>query len=79
VQNVSSQFPSFDVPFLIIHGSTDKICAVEGSQDLLNRSPSKDKQIKVRKLNIVLAPAAITFQFIASDASDYKKAQLRKF
>jgi esterase/lipase len=46
-QNVSDHFSAFDVPFLIIHGSTDKICAVEGSQNLLQQSPSKDKQIKV--------------------------------
>ncbi|CAB3365778.1 Hypothetical predicted protein [Cloeon dipterum] len=47
VEKVHEKFPMFDVPFLIIHGSTDKICSVEGSQDLLKQSPSKDKQIKL--------------------------------
>ncbi|XP_059491220.1 monoglyceride lipase-like isoform X2 [Neocloeon triangulifer] len=47
VEKVHEKFPLFDVPFLIIHGATDKICDVEGSQDLLKQSPSKDKQIKL--------------------------------
>ncbi|XP_060081377.1 monoglyceride lipase-like [Ylistrum balloti] len=41
--------PKVEWPFLVLHGDQDKLCAVEGSQQLHEQAQSKDKQIKVYK------------------------------
>ena len=37
----------FSVPFLILHGERDSLCAVAGSQLLYDKADVKDKKLKV--------------------------------
>lgn len=44
---VQSNFSKFEYPFLVMHGSEDKITDPKGSQMLYDGSSSKDKTIKI--------------------------------
>ncbi|XP_021369901.1 monoglyceride lipase-like isoform X2 [Mizuhopecten yessoensis] len=46
---IKAGLPKVEWPFLVLHGDQDKLCAVEGSQELYDEAKSKDKQIKVYK------------------------------
>lgn len=35
------------VPFSILHGESDKLCNVEGSRQLFEKAPVKDKELKI--------------------------------
>ncbi|XP_052242465.1 monoglyceride lipase-like [Dreissena polymorpha] len=44
---ITSSFQDMTWPFIVIHGSEDTICEMEGSQLLYDKAASKDKQIKI--------------------------------
>ncbi len=45
IKHVQSKFDQFDLPYLIIHGSDDKLADPQGSKWLYDRSVSKDKKL----------------------------------
>jgi alpha-beta hydrolase superfamily lysophospholipase len=47
IKNVQSKFSEFDLPFIIIHGSKDKLADPQGSKWLFERSISKDKKLVI--------------------------------
>ncbi|GAV69972.1 Abhydrolase_6 domain-containing protein [Cephalotus follicularis] len=46
-QDLRGRFEEVNVPFLIVHGSEDKVCDPECAEDLYKRAASKDKTIKI--------------------------------
>lgn len=44
---IYSGIQRLDIPFLILHGSADRICDIEGSKKLYSQSPSTDKTLNV--------------------------------
>ncbi|CAN8004914.1 unnamed protein product, partial [Ixodes pacificus] len=47
LEEVQSKMETFEVPFLIQHGSADKLCDLGGSELFFKKALSKDKTIKV--------------------------------
>ena len=35
------------VPFVALHGELDQLCNVQGSKDLYEKAPVKDKELKI--------------------------------
>ena len=48
IDKIAENFGRITWPFLCIHGGGDKICDVQGAQDLLDKSSSSDKTLVVR-------------------------------
>ena len=42
IKKVTKDFDKFDVPFIIQHGTDDKLAEIQGSKDLIKRCSSKD-------------------------------------
>lgn len=47
IKYVQSKFSEFDLPFIILHGSEDKLADPQGSKWLYERSTSKDKKLTI--------------------------------
>ncbi|XP_052242887.1 monoglyceride lipase-like isoform X2 [Dreissena polymorpha] len=47
LSQITSSFQDMTLPFIVLHGSEDTICELEGSQLLYDKAASKDKQIKI--------------------------------
>lgn len=47
IKHVQSKFAKFDLPFIILHGSADKLADPQGSKWLYERSKSKDKKLTI--------------------------------
>lgn len=47
MEEMQKSFKDTRWPFLLLHGESDKICALQGSQQLLQQAISKDKTLKV--------------------------------
>jgi len=47
IKHVQSKFSEFDLPYIIIHGSKDKLADPQGSKWLHQRSKSTDKQLTI--------------------------------
>lgn len=47
IKHVQSKFSEFDLPFIILHGSEDKLADPQGSKWLHERSISKDKKLTI--------------------------------
>ena len=46
-QNIQENVKAIEWPFLVLHGTKDSLCDVEGAQLLYDQAMSTDKQIKV--------------------------------
>jgi len=46
-EEIQKAMPSFDYPFLVLHGDQDQLILLEGSQMLFDKSPSSDKTLNV--------------------------------
>lgn len=44
---IEKEIPSVNWPFLLLHGDTDKLCDIRGSEMMYENAPSSDKKIKV--------------------------------
>ncbi|XP_069062357.1 monoglyceride lipase [Pleurodeles waltl] len=44
---VEKALPQFTLPFLLLHGTEDKLCDIRGSHAMIEKSPSQDKTLKV--------------------------------
>lgn len=49
LEDLQAKVDSIDTPFLIQHGSADKLCDIGGSEDFYKKAPTKDKSFKVYK------------------------------
>lgn len=49
MNKIQAQFETFDVPFIILHGSDDKVAEIEGSRLLYEKSKSIDKSLEIIK------------------------------
>lgn len=47
IKHVQSKFSEFDLPFIILHGSEDKLADPQGSKWLYERSMSKDRKLTI--------------------------------
>ena len=47
IKHVQSKFSEFELPFIILHGSEDKLADPQGSKWLYERSASKDKKLTI--------------------------------
>lgn len=47
IKHVQAKFSEFDLPFIILHGSEDKLADPQGSKWLYERSKSKDKKMTI--------------------------------
>lgn len=44
---VEKALPQFTLPFLLLHGTEDKLCDIRGSYAMIEKAPSQDKILKV--------------------------------
>ena len=52
-EEAKALFEGFRTPFLIIHGTGDKICLIDGSRAMYEACPSEDKTLKVGSIGAV--------------------------
>lgn len=51
---LQQNFSSIKVPLLVLHGEADKIGDIKFSQNLYDEAQSQDKELKVRRVLLVL-------------------------
>jgi acylglycerol lipase len=44
---IQNHLHEIDVPFLICFGDKDFVCDIEGAKSLMEKSPQKDKELKI--------------------------------
>lgn len=78
LQDLQAKIDSVETPFLIQHGSADKLCELAGSEDFFKKAPSKDKSFKVYKEcyhSLLTEPGEIGQQ-IFQDIADWYTSRL---
>ncbi|CAN7974666.1 unnamed protein product [Ixodes persulcatus] len=74
LEEVQSKMETFEVPFLIQHGSADKLCDLGGSELFFKKALSKDKTIKVYNdsyHNLLMEPDGVGDQVLKDIAEWY--------
>lgn len=78
LEEVNTKVEALDVPFLLLHGTADKLCDIAGSEEFHKRAASKDKSIKVYKdcyHNLLLEPEGVGEQ-VLKDITEWYKARI---
>ncbi|XP_075525459.1 monoglyceride lipase-like isoform X3 [Dermacentor variabilis] len=78
LQDLQAKIDSVDTPFLIQHGSADKLCELAGSEDFFKKAPSKDKSFKVYKdcYHSLLTEPGEMGQQVLQDIADWYTSRL---
>lgn len=74
LEEVQAKMETFEVPFLIQHGSADKLCDLGGSELFFKKALSKDKTIKVYNdsyHNLLMEPDGVGDQVLRDIAEWY--------
>lgn len=77
LEDLQAKMDAVEVPFLIQHGSADKLCDLAGSEDFFKKAPSKDKSMKVYKEsyhNLLTEPRGVGSQ-VLQDIADWYTAR----
>lgn len=53
LQKIEQGLPEIKWPFLLVHGTADRLCELEGSQVMYDKAQSSDKQLKVYKQIVI--------------------------
>ncbi|CAN8007044.1 unnamed protein product [Ixodes hexagonus] len=78
LEEVQSKMETVEVPFLIQHGTADKLCDLAGSECFFRKALSKDKTIKVYKdsyHNLLMEPDGVGEQ-VLKDIADWYAARV---
>uniref|UniRef100_A0A023G7K1 Putative lysophospholipase n=2 Tax=Amblyomma TaxID=6942 RepID=A0A023G7K1_AMBTT len=77
LEDLQAKIDLVDIPFLIQHGSGDKLCDLGGSEDFYKKAPSKDKSMKVYKecYHSLLTEPGEMGQQVLKDIADWYTAR----
>uniref|UniRef100_A0A023FL54 Putative lysophospholipase n=1 Tax=Amblyomma cajennense TaxID=34607 RepID=A0A023FL54_AMBCJ len=77
LEDLQAKIELVDIPFLIQHGSADKLCDLAGSEEFYKKAPSKDKSMKVYKecYHSLLTEPGEMGQQVLKDIADWYTAR----